>query len=126
MEKERFEKYYTNFIYRPVGNLVINIAPLRNDIPVLEFVGIDELTKSFIINFKLENENLRKALEDDHIEIHQGANTGKIGKIKVKNVDKNKIRDIVVIIDTTIDKFRKDLFEEIDNLRLMEEKLKRM
>lgn len=126
MEKDRFRKYYSDFKSRKIGELEINIAPTKNDIPILEFAGFEEPNKRFVIGFKLENENSKIALEDDMLEIHVGMNTNKIAKIVVKNVDRNNIRAITVSFETTLDRFGQKLLEAVDRVSPIEDKLRKI
>lgn len=126
MEEDRFKKYYSDFKSRKVGELEINIAPIKNDIPILEFAGFDELKRCFLIIFKLENENAKLALEDAMLEIYVGMNTNKIAKIVVKNVDRNNIRRITVSFETTLDKFGRELLENVNRISPIEDRLRKI
>ena len=122
MGAERINKYYSAFINRNVENLVISIAPVKNDIPELRSAGLDPRDNSINIDFVVENEDTIPAFGDDLIEIHLGANSGKIARIKVKNA--RGIKDIIVQVETSVDKFMNDSFERITSAPSLKEKLK--
>jgi hypothetical protein len=126
MVEDRFRKYYSRFENRKIGELSVNIAPIKNDVPVLEFAGFDETKRCFVIIFKLENENSKMAFEDDNLEIHVGMNNNKISKIVVKNVDRNNLQSITVTIVTLIDRFGKGLLEDANNVVPIEERLRKI
>lgn len=126
MEKDRFRKYYSDFKSRTIGELEINIAPTKNDIPFLEFAGFDETSRSFVVIFKLENENSKLGLEDDTLEIHVGMNTNKIAKIVVKNVDRNSLKAKTVSFETTLDKFGRELLEAVTKITPVEDRLRKI
>lgn len=126
MEEERFRKYYSDFKSRKIGELEINIAPTKNDIPFLEFAGFDETNRSFVIIFRLENENSKIAFEDDLIKIYVGMNTNKIAKIVVKNVDRHRIKEITVSFGTTLDEFNRKLLEAVNKAAPVEDRLRKL
>jgi hypothetical protein len=126
MEADRLRKYYSRFESREIGDLVINIAPTKNDIPVLEVVGFDEPTRCFVISFKLENENSKLAFRDDILEIHVGMNTNKIAKIVVKNVDRSNIRAITLLFETTLDRFERELLKDVNSISPIEDRLRKI
>jgi hypothetical protein len=121
MESDRINKYYSGFMDRDIGELIIKIAPLKNEIPELRSFGRDPRDNSFNIEFVFEGEGLIKAFDDKVIEIYLGNNSGRIGIIKVKNT--TNISDIIVEIHKSIGSFKAQSFKRIKEAATLKEKL---
>ena len=88
---DRLSRYYEKFLDRNVGNLTISVAPVRDDIPNIKFMGFDELSKCYIIEYDLKAEAIEKKFKTDNVLFYQGSKTDKIGRIVIKVQNMNKI-----------------------------------
>jgi hypothetical protein len=122
MVSERINKYYSDFINRDIEGLVISISPVMNDIPELRSVGFCAKDGTFNIEFVVGGENTICAFSDERIEIYVGANSGKVGLVKVKNA--SNLKDIIVQFEASIDEFKNKSFQEVRKALSLNEKLK--
>ena len=121
MSAERISKYYADFRDRDVGDLVIKIAPLKNEVPEIRSIGLDPRDKSFNIEFIIENEGAILAFNDKYIEIYLGSCSGKVARIKIHNI--SNIRDIIVQFHKSVGEFKAQSFKKIKDAATLGEKL---
>jgi hypothetical protein len=110
VQTDRLAQYYKEFLDREVGELIITIAPVRNDIPRLIFVGHDEASNNYIINFDLLGEQLTRTFSYDRVEILQGSSSDKIGRIVIKDFPMSHRQNACTkFVQKAFDKFRESL-----------------
>lgn len=124
--ERREVRYYYQFKDVKVGDSTIRVAPVRADIPVLKFVGIEATTNVFVIEYELRDEKASKTYSVDPVWIFQGKKSDRIGRIEVKGFEKLKIDSSTLeTIRTSFNRFRTEYYETVGDKKDIGYRLKR-